>query len=72
MQELGRFLVALGLAIAAAGVVIWTGIGRSWIGRLPGDVHFRRGNTEVYFPLATCVLVSLALSLLLWLVRGRR
>jgi len=72
VQELGRFLVALGLAIAAAGVVIWTGIGRSWIGRLPGDVHFRRGNTEVYFPLATCVLVSLALSLLLWLVRGRR
>ena len=72
MQELGRFLVALGLAIAAAGAVIWSGVGRSWIGRLPGDIHFRRGSTEIYFPLATCVVVSLALSLLFWLVRGRR
>ena len=72
MPDIGKFLVALGLAIAAAGVVIWSGFGRSWLGRLPGDIHIRRGNTEIYFPLATCVLVSLALTLLMWLFRTRR
>jgi hypothetical protein len=72
MQDLGKFLVALGLAIAAAGAVAWSGLGRSWLGRLPGDIHVRRGNTEVYFPFATCVLVSLVLSLVLWMMRARR
>lgn len=72
MQDLGRFLVAVGLAIAAAGAVAWSGLGRSWFGRLPGDIHIRRGNTEVYFPVATCILLSLVLSLVLWLLRGRR
>jgi len=72
MPDLGKFLVAAGLAIAAVGAVIWSGLGRPWFGRLPGDIHFRRGNTEFYFPIVTCVLVSLALSLLLWLFRTRR
>lgn len=72
MHDLGRFLVALGLAIAAAGIAVWSGVGRSWLGRLPGDIHIRRGNTDVYFPVATCVLASLVLTLLLWLLRSRR
>ncbi|HTU01736.1 MAG TPA: DUF2905 domain-containing protein [Candidatus Sulfotelmatobacter sp.] len=72
MPDLGRSLVAVGLAIAAVGAIIWSGLGRSWLGRLPGDIHVRRGGTEIYFPIATCVLVSLALTLLLWLLRGRR
>ncbi|HMD61339.1 MAG TPA: DUF2905 domain-containing protein [Opitutaceae bacterium] len=72
MADLGKFLVVLGLSIAAAGALVWSGIGRSWLGRLPGDIHIRRGSTEIHFPVATCVLVSLALSLLLWLLRGRR
>ncbi|HXQ80349.1 MAG TPA: DUF2905 domain-containing protein [Opitutaceae bacterium] len=72
MSDIGKFLVAAGLAIAAVGAFIWSGFGRSWFGRLPGDIHLRRGNTEIYFPIVTCVLVSLALSLLLWLFRTRR
>jgi len=72
VPDLGRSLVAVGLAIAAVGAIIWSGLGRSWLGRLPGDIHVRRGGTEIYFPIATCVLVSLALTLLLWLLRGRR
>ncbi len=69
MNELGKFLVLLGLLIAAVGVVMWTGFGKNWLGRLPGDIQYSRGNFTFYFPLVTCILVSLALTLLLWLFR---
>lgn len=72
MPELGKTLVLLGLAIACVGAIVWSGFGRSWLGRLPGDIHARWGNTDVYFPIATCVLVSVALTLLSWLLRSRR
>jgi hypothetical protein len=71
MPYLGKSLVFLGLAIAAVGAAVWSGIGRSWFGRLPGDIHIRRGNSEFFFPVATCILLSVALSLLSWLLRGR-
>jgi hypothetical protein len=72
MAELGKTLVVLGLGVAAVGALLWTGIGRSWVGRLPGDIHVRRGPTEFYFPVVTCLLVSAALSLLSWFLRNRR
>jgi hypothetical protein len=72
VPDLGKPLVAIGLAVAAVGAIIWSGLGRSWFGRLPGDIHVRRGNTEIYFPIVTCLLLSLVLSLLLWLFRTRR
>jgi hypothetical protein len=62
-------LVVAGLVIAAAGGWIWSGIGRGWIGKLPGDIHYSRGNFSFYFPLMTSVLVSLLLTLILWLLR---
>jgi hypothetical protein len=71
VSDLGKPLVVIGLGIAAAGAVLWSGLGRSWIGRLPGDIHVRRGGADFYFPLATCVVLSVALSLVAWLVRGR-
>ncbi len=69
MSELGKVLVVVGLVIVVLGVVLWTGIGRGWLGRLPGDIHFTRGNFTFYFPLVTCLLVSLLLTLLLWVFR---
>jgi len=72
MPELGKSLVVLGLAVACAGAVIWSGFGRSWFGRLPGDIHARWGNTELYFPIGTCILLSLAMTLLSWILRHRR
>ncbi len=68
MPEIGKGLVVLGLVIAALGVILWMGAGR-WIGRLPGDIHYERGNFSVQFPIVTCVLLSLGISLLLWLFR---
>jgi hypothetical protein len=72
MPALGKSIVVFGLAIALVGIVIWSGIGRSWFGRLPGDIHFRRGQTEFYFPVVTCLLVSIVISLISWLFRSLR
>jgi uncharacterized protein YybS (DUF2232 family) len=69
MNEPGKFLVIIGLIIAAMGALLWSGIGRGWLGRLPGDIHYARGNFSFYFPLATCILLSLLLTFLLWLFR---
>lgn len=69
MNDLGKFLVIAGLLIATVGVVVWTGFGRGWLGRLPGDVHYTKGHFSLYFPLATCLLLSVLLTLLFWLFR---
>jgi hypothetical protein len=70
-SDVGKALVALGLLIALAGVVLML-VGRvPWLGRLPGDIHFQRGNFSFYFPLATSLLLSVVLTLLLYIV-GRR
>jgi hypothetical protein len=71
VSELGRALVALGIVIVAIGVVLLLAGRVPWIGRLPGDVHVQRGNWTFYFPLGTSVLLSLVLTLVLWLI-GRR
>ncbi len=70
-SDVGKALVALGLLIALAGVVLML-VGRvPWLGRLPGDIHFQRGNFSFYFPLATSLLLSVVLTLLLYIM-GRR
>ena len=69
MNELGRVLVILGLLIAAIGVLLWSGVGKGWLGRLPGDIHYTKGNFSFHFPIVTCILLSLVLTLVLWLFR---
>ena len=69
MNDLGKFLVIGGLLIAVIGAVIWSGIGKGWLGKLPGDIRYARGNFSFYFPVVTCVLLSLLLTLILWLFR---
>jgi hypothetical protein len=58
---MGKALVLIGLAIAALGALIMLGLP---FGRLPGDVVFRRGNFTLYFPIVTCVVLSVILTLL--------
>jgi DUF2905 family protein len=71
MGDLGRLLIVFGILIVIVGVVL-TAAGRvPWLGRLPGDIHIQRGNWTFYFPLATSLLASVGLSLLLYLF-GRR
>ncbi len=66
-------MIALGLATAAVGVIIIL-LGRFpslRIGRLPGDIYIERENFRFYFPLATSIILSIILSLLLWFFRRR-
>jgi hypothetical protein len=69
MNEPGKLLVVTGLVIAGIGALLWSGWGRGWLGRLPGDINYTRGNFNFHFPLVTCLLVSVALTVLLWLCR---
>ncbi|HET6935656.1 MAG TPA: DUF2905 domain-containing protein [Candidatus Angelobacter sp.] len=74
MAELGKLLLVLGGIIIAVGVVLLlAGRLNLPIGRLPGDIVYRGKHTTFYFPLATSILLSIILSLVLWLLnRGSR
>jgi hypothetical protein len=64
---MARLLIVIGLALAALGV-LWPWLGRLGLGRLPGDLVVRHGNFTLYAPIATCLVVSVVLSLLFWLI----
>ncbi len=68
MRDIGRLLIILGVLLAVIGVVLATG-NRLGLGRLPGDISFRRGNFGCYFPLMTSIILSVLLTLILWLFR---
>ena len=70
MQPFGKIIVFLGLGIAAIGLLIWLfGNKLHWFGNLPGDVKVEKRNVRIYFPITTMLLLSVLLSLLLWLFR---
>ncbi len=69
MQDLGKMLFILGLVLAVAGAVLWKTGGLGGLGRLPGDIFVQLGNSTFYFPLVTCLVVSVVLSVLAWLFR---
>lgn len=64
MQEFGKILVVAGLLVALTGGWLWSGRGLGWLGRLPGDISYEQGDFRFYFPLTTCVLASIVLTLL--------
>jgi DUF2905 family protein len=65
MPELGRTLIVLGLVVVAVGVVLAFGPRVPWLGRLPGDINVERENWSFHFPLVTCLVVSVLLTLVL-------
>jgi hypothetical protein len=65
-MDLQRFLIGLGLVILLGGL-LWPVLSRIGLGRLPGDIIYQRGNATFYFPLASSIIISIVLSLLLWL-----
>lgn len=69
MGSPGKLLIVLGLVLVALGLLI-TFFGRiPLLGKLPGDLRIERENFTVFFPLGSCLLISLLLSLLMWLFR---
>jgi hypothetical protein len=69
MSDLGKSLITLGCIIAAAGALLTFSGKIPWLGRLPGDIYVKKENFSFFFPLTTCILISLVISLILWLFR---
>ena len=63
---MSRFLIVLGLVILGVGL-LWPALARLGLGRLPGDIAIQRGTFTFYFPLMTCIVISVLLSAVLWL-----
>jgi len=71
VQYIGKFLILLGLVIAAMGGLLLFFEKIPWIGRLPGDIMIQRRNFTFYFPVVTSILLSVILTLIFWLI-GRK
>lgn len=65
MQEFGKLLAIGGVLLAVVGVFLWSGAGGGWLGRLPGDIRIERGSSGFYFPIVTCIIISLLLSVIM-------
>jgi Protein of unknown function (DUF2905) len=65
MRDLGKLVVIIGVVTTLLGLVIWSGFVPKWLGRLPGDIRIEREHSAFYFPIVTCVILSILLTLLL-------
>jgi Protein of unknown function (DUF2905) len=64
MHEFGKLLAIFGSLILVLGLALWSGMGTGWFGRLPGDIRIEREHSAFYFPIVTCIIISIVLSLL--------
>jgi hypothetical protein len=76
MREIGRLLIFAGAALAAVGALVWLAARPGGLplklGRLPGDIAYQGKHGLFYFPVVTCVLLSVALTVILWVVQWLR
>ena len=69
MRDLGKLIAVIGVIITLLGLVMWSGFAPKWLGRLPGDIRIEREHSAFYFPIVTCIILSILLSLLLSIFR---
>jgi hypothetical protein len=69
MRELGKSVAIIGAIITLVGLVMWGGFAPKWLGRLPGDIRIEREHSAFYFPIVTCIILSILFSLLLSIFR---
>jgi hypothetical protein len=69
MGALGKFLILLGVFIILIGLFLLMGEKIPWIGRLPGDIIIKKEKFSFYFPITTCIIISIILTLLFWIFR---
>ena len=67
-QQFGKYLILAGLFIAALGLLVLV-LGRFGLFKLPGDLEFGSKSWRVYFPVVSCIIISIILTLVLWLIR---
>lgn len=66
--QAGKFLILAGVVLVVLGLLLMAGAKLSFLGRLPGDIAYKGKNVTFYFPVVTCILLSVALTLVFWLV----
>lgn len=69
MESFGKSLILFGILLVILGIIFSVGVKIPWLGQLPGDIYIRRESFTFYFPLTTCLLLSLILTLVLYLFR---
>lgn len=72
MEPLGRTLLWLGALLIVVGALLSFGVSIPGFGKLPGDIHFERGGTRIFFPITSCLVASAVLSGVLWIVSRLR
>ena len=71
MHDLGKILILIGILLVVLGFVLIVGNKLPFIGKLPGDIALERKNYSFYFPVTTCIIISIVLSFILWLFSKR-
>jgi hypothetical protein len=69
VRDLGKFIIIFGLITTLIGVALWSGFVPKWLGRLPGDIRIEGKHSAFYFPIVTCIILSIVLSLLMSIFR---
>jgi hypothetical protein len=67
--QFGKLLIMVGVLLVVVGIVVLFRPNIPWLGRLPGDIVIERGNTRIYFPVVTSLVVSVVMSLVMWIFR---
>lgn len=70
-MDIGKLCILLGAVLVIVGICLELGIQIPFLGHLPGDIHFSKGNTQVYFPVVSCIVASIILSVILNLFIGK-
>ena len=69
MHDVGKFLMIIGAVVLLLGFILWSGLAPKWLGRLPGDIRVEREHGTFYFPIVTCIIISIVLSLIFSIFR---
>jgi hypothetical protein len=69
MHDVGKFLMIIGAVVLVLGLIFWSSLAPKWLGRLPGDIRIEREHGAFYFPIVTCIIISIVLSLLMSIFR---
>jgi thiosulfate reductase cytochrome b subunit len=68
MAPAGKLIVLVGLILVVIGILLWLSPKIPWLGKLPGDFHYEGKGVKIYFPLATCLILSIVISVVLFLM----
>ncbi|MEW6555872.1 MAG: DUF2905 domain-containing protein [Elusimicrobiota bacterium] len=71
MAYFGKLLIVFGLIVIGIGLILVFGVKIPYLGKLPGDIYIKKENFTFYFPMATCIILSIVISFVLWLISKR-